>query len=230
MSGVRTSTESFICTIAFDLLEMQASTIETGAVVRLGPSGQKKSGRLTQCATQDRGIQNMIDRLLEAVVPSLPFAIGVGVFYYFDPRRKKREAESKAELAGFEADEEAERQKEQERKREKVARALAAFPRHWSTARVLMRPGWDSSRVADLFPPDVIIECDDGSIELYKPTRVRSLEARDKTLKRCRKHMAICIRLRRQIASLEKQECIAREKRLRQRLAAQIRADIEALL
>jgi hypothetical protein len=175
----------------------------------------------------------MIDRLLDAVVPSLPIAIGVGVFYYFDPRRKKREAESKAELAGYEAEanrEETERQREQERKREKVVRALAAFPRHWSTARVLKRPGWDSSRIADLFPPDVIIECDDGAIELHKPTRVRSLEARDKNLKRRRKHMAICIRLRRQIASLEKQERIAREERLRQRLAAQIRTEIEALL
>lgn len=175
----------------------------------------------------------MIDRLLDAVVPSLPFAIGVGVFYYFDPRRKKREEESKAELARFEAEathEEAERQKEQEHKREKIARALAAFPRHWSRARVLKRPGWDTSRVADLSPPDVIIECDDGAIELYKPTRVRSLEARDNILKRRRKHTAICIRLRRQIASLEKQESIAREERLRQRLAAQVRADIEAIL
>ena len=76
----------------------------------------------------------------------------------------------------------------------------------------------------------MIIESDDESIELYKPTRVRNLEARDKNLKRRRKHMAICIRLRRQIASLEKQESIAREERLRQRFAAQIRADIEALL
>jgi hypothetical protein len=175
----------------------------------------------------------MIDRLLIAVVPSLPVAIGIGIFYYFDARRKKREAEPKPEHARFEAEatrEEAERLKEQERKREKVARALAAFPRHWSTARVLKRPGWDSSRVADLFPPDVIIECDDGAIELFKPTRVRSLEAHDKNLKRRRKHTAICIRLRRQIASLEKQERIAREERLRQRIAAQIRTDIEALL
>jgi hypothetical protein len=42
--------------------------------------------------------------------------------------------------------------------------------------------------------------------------------------------MAICIRLRRQIASLEKQERIARDERLRQRLAEQIRIDMEALL
>jgi len=204
-----------------------------GAGVPFGPERPKEGGRLSQCTTQDRGIRDMIERLLDAVVPSLPFAIGVGVFYYFDPRRKKREEESNAELARFEAEathEEAERQKEQEHKREKISRALAAFPRHWSRARVLQRPGWDSSRVADLNPPDVIIECDDGAIELYKPTRVRSLEARDNMLKRRRKHTAICIRLRRQIASLEKQESIALEERMRQRLAAQVRADIEALL
>jgi len=174
----------------------------------------------------------MINRL-DAVIPSVPFAIAVGMFYYFDARRKKREAESKAELARFEAEatrEEGERQKEQERKREKVARALAAFPNHWSTERVLKRPGWDSSKVADLFPPDVIIECDDGAVELYKATRVRSLEAHDKNLKRRRKHTAICIRLRRQIASLEEQERITRQERLRQRLAEQIRGDIEAVL
>jgi len=175
----------------------------------------------------------MIDRLPDAVLPSLPFAIVLGIFYYFDARRKKREAESKAELARLEVEatlKVAERQQEQERKREKVARALAAFPNHWPSERVLERPGWDASKVADLFPPDVTIECDDGAIELYKASRVRSLEAGDKNLKRPRKHMAICIRLRRQIASLEKQERIAREERLRQRLAEQIRVDIEALL
>ena len=175
----------------------------------------------------------MIHRLLDGIFPSLPFAIVLGIFYYFDIRRKKHEAATKAELARLEAEatrKVAERQQEEERKREKVARALAAFPSRWPTERVLARPGWDSSRVANLFPPDVTIECDDGAIELYKAARVRSLEARDKNLKRLRKHMAICIRLRRQIASLEKQERAAREERLHQRFAEQIRVDMEALL
>ena len=175
----------------------------------------------------------MIDPLLDGIVPSLPFAILLGIFYYFDARRKKHEAESKAELARLEAEatrKVAERHREQERKREKVARAMAAFPNHWPTERVLARPGWDSSRAANLFPPDVTIESDDGAIKLYKAGRVRSLEAHDKNLKRLRKHMAIRIRLRRQIASLEKQERIAREERLHRRFAEQIRVDMEALL
>jgi hypothetical protein len=175
----------------------------------------------------------MIDRLFAAIFPSLPFAIVLGILYYFDVRRKRQEAKFKAELARLEAEatrKVTEKQQEQERKREKVSRALAAFPSHWPAERILERPGWDSSRVANLFPPDVTIECDDGAVELYKAPRVRRLEAHDKHLKRLRKHMAICIRLRRQIASLEKQERIARDERLRQRLAEQIRIDMEALL
>jgi hypothetical protein len=175
----------------------------------------------------------MNDRLLATIFPSLPFALVLGILYYFDIRRKRREVASEAELALLEAEatcKVAERHQEQERKRERVARALAAFPCHWQTERVLQRPGWDSSRVANLFPPDVTIECDDGAIQLYRATRVRSFEVHDKNLQRRRKHMAICIRLRRQIASLEKQERVALEERLRQRLAEQIRIDMEALL
>ena len=97
----------------------------------------------------------------------------------------------------------ADEQATNERRKRKVARALAAFPGHWTMQHILAKRRWPSSGYVGgrLSTPDVRIGhfCD-GSIDLYRATRVRSVEATDCRLQAIRTKEAQRIRIRRRVA------------------------------
>jgi hypothetical protein len=167
---------------------------------------------------------------------------------------RRREAEHAARMAEEECQrakqhaEEEERQRE-ERRKAHTARAVAAFPGYWTEYRILNRPGWkspnlpswksppilndwESPKIADLFPPDVIVECGDEDIEFYKATRVRELEANYPGLREVRRWMADEIRRERlewRLALEHEESEREHEEYLRERLAEQIRVNIHDL-
>src|SRR6516164_1781390 len=97
----------------------------------------------------------------------------------------------------------AEKRAAEERRKRKLARALAAFPGHWTLQHILDKRRWPSfDYVRDrLSAPDISIGhfCD-GNIDLYSATRVRSVEADDDRLQSIRTDEAQRIRVRRRVA------------------------------
>jgi hypothetical protein len=109
-----------------------------------------------------------------------------------------------------------------------VARAIAAFPCHWTWGRIWKRPGLLEAS-ARFYPPDVIVECDDKTIELFKVTRVRDFERNDRYVQRRRRKMADHIRRDRCQKRAKRQAELEHEEYLRKRLAEQIRVKIDDL-
>jgi hypothetical protein len=159
-------------------------------------------------------------------------------------QREERRAEKKRQLEEERAELERQREErraqeqrqrekqraEEERQREKlrlvnIARALAAFPGYWTADRILKRPGWEAPKVADLFPPDVIVECDGEDIEFYKATRVREFEANDPDVRAARDAAVFDIRCTRS----DRQAELEYEEYLRKRPAEHIRVKIDDL-
>jgi hypothetical protein len=78
-------------------------------------------------------------------------------------------------------------------RRTDIARALAAFPGHWTSAHLMEKRCWPDIPIL----PDVVVSCGWHSIDLFKAARVRSFEASDDDLKMARTRAAQRIRQKR---------------------------------
>jgi len=108
-------------------------------------------------------------------------------------------------------DQAAEKRAIEERRKRKLARALAAFPGHWTSQHILEKRRWPTyDYVKDrLSAPDVSIGhfCD-GNIDLYRANRVRNVEANDDRLQSIRTVEAERIRARRRLVEKKRNQVL----------------------
>jgi hypothetical protein len=118
-----------------------------------------------------------------------------------------------------------------ERRRANLARALAAFPGHWTADQIVEKRHWRHRQWVDpLNPPHVIVRCEpDDNVELFKATRVREYEMHRPNIKEARNEMARDIRCERRQERERRQVEDEREAYLRERLAAQISVNVHDL-
>jgi hypothetical protein len=170
------------------------------------------------CARDGEGTDMATGNLLDITLVVLIFAFGNYLWRLAIKRqdeRRERIAKERERLA-------------EERRDANIARAIAAFPGHWTRDHILTKRHWP--RLFDLYPPDVVVRCDEGDdIGLFKASRVRAIEKSNEELKDIRVSRSRTIRWKRRDAQERKQAELAREAYLRARLSEQISVHIDEL-